>query len=575
MQKIQCDVLVIGGGLAGCWAALRAKELVPHVVLVDTGKVSRRGKSSFSGAAVLYPVESDDLNLWHREMVEKGEYVNDQDWVSVLLQEQGQRVKDMENWGVVFEKDGKGNPVRSPVLGQTHCKAGWVSSLQMMETLRLRMETEGVTIIDRIMVTGLLTSDGRYPTHEAVTGAYGFHTRTGEPYIINSRATIVATGGTGYFHLSGDGIAQAFRAGAEVYGMEFTRTFDNMDFEGKYLAVHLATFQRLNMRLVNSLGERFMEHYQPQLKEKARRQDLGLAIVSEGMQGRGPIYIDMTHLDADGLHQLRTLPTTARRVQAIEREGIDFGKQKVRFHVTSGFLHIDSGGVRNNIYCETNIAGLYVAGEAGGFPSSGGGTITTKLATCCVSGYRAGENSARYAIDQDLRAIDEKQLRQLEKEAIEPMKAKEGFQPHALWQEVEGFLSDGNVSVFRSARSLSSILEKCKEWQSRAQTLKAFDLHELVKANKVRNFIKCVELVFRASLEREETRGLNIRIDYPYRDDINWLKWVVMRQDQKEEIVADRIPLPMYRYPVRPQTYSKVDVNIPFPKAKKKETGDC
>lgn len=569
MKNIQCDVLVIGGGLAGCWSALKAKELVPNVILVDTGKVSRRGKSSFSGAALLYPLESDDLGLWHKEMVEKGEYVNDQDWVSILLQEQQQRVKDLEKWGVLFERDEKSNLVRSTVLGQTHCQVAWVSSLQMMETLRDRMDSVGVTIIDRIMVTGLLTSDGRLPTRECIIGAFGFHTRTGEPYIINSRATIIASGGTGYFHLSGDGIAQAFRTGAEVYGMEFTRTFDNMDFEGKYLAVHLATFQRLGMRLVNSQGERFMERYQPQLKEKARRQDIGLAIVAEGMQGRGPIYIDMTHLDPESMHKLRTLPATARRVQAVEREGIDFSKQKVRFHVTSGFLHIDSGGIRNNIYCETNIDGLYVAGEAGGFPSSGAGTITTKLATCCVSGYRAGEYSARYAKEKMLRPVDAEQVRQLEKEAMEPLKKKEGTRPQVLWAEVEGFLSQGNVSVFRSAQSLGSILAKYKGWQSQAQTVVASDLHELVKANKVKSYITCAGLVFRASLEREETRGLNIRIDCPYRDDIDWLKWVVMRQNLKGEIVADRIPLPMYRYPVKPQRYAKVPITTLFPEPKK------
>lgn len=90
------------------------------------------------------------------------------------------------------------------------------------------------------------------------------------------------------------------------------------------------------------------------------------------------------------------------------------------------------------------------------------------------------------------------------------------------------------------------------------------DLHELVRANKVRNFIECVDLVFRSSLEREETRGLNIRIDYPYRDDISWLKWVVMHRSAGGGIVVDRVPLPIHRYPVKPQKYSRVPVAIPF-----------
>lgn len=563
---LECDILVIGGGLSGCWAALKAKEYAPKVILVEKGKVSRSGKSSFSGAILFCPQAEDDFDLWHREIVEQGEYVCDQDWVSILIQEQQERIKDLENWGVLFERDEKGRLVRHSTLGQTYSKGAWVDSFQMMEALRKRLELVGVSTLDRIMVTDLLTSDGCYPTKGNVIGAFGFHTRNGEPYAINAKATVVASGGTGHFNLSGDGIAQAFRAGAEVYGMEFTRTFDNLCFEGKYLGVHLATFQRLGFHLLNSQGERFMERYQPQLKEKVKRQDLGLAIVAEGMAGRGPIYMDMTHLDADSLHKLRTLPGTASRVQAVEREGLDFSRQKIKFHVTSGFIHVDSGGIRNNIWGESNISGLYVAGEAGGFPASGAGTIPTKLATCCVSGYRAGEYAARYAREQPIQPVNEEQVRQIQEKAMRPLKAEKGLRPQVLWEEVEGFLSLGEVSIFRSATSIKSILAKCKEWENKADILMASDLHDLMKVNNVRSYITCANLIFRASLEREETRGLNIRIDHPYRDDINWLKWTILRKDQEKGIVTQRFPLPIYRYPVKPEKYAKISVNIPLPK---------
>ncbi|MBI2934341.1 MAG: FAD-binding protein, partial [Chloroflexi bacterium] len=95
MQSLQCDVLVIGAGLAGCWAALRAKELAPKVILVDFAKVSRSGKSSFSGAGILAPDDSDDLDAWQREIVEKGQFLADQDWVRLMLEDQAARLQDM------------------------------------------------------------------------------------------------------------------------------------------------------------------------------------------------------------------------------------------------------------------------------------------------------------------------------------------------------------------------------------------------------------------------------------------------------------------------------------------------
>lgn len=308
-----------------------------------------------------------------------------------------------------------------------------------------------------------------------------------------------------------------------------------------------------------------MEKYQPQLKENVKRQDLGLAIVAEGMSERGPIYMDMTHLDADGLNKLRTLPGSSARVQAVEKEGIDFSRQKVKFHVSSGFIHIDSGGIRNNILGESNIAGLFVAGEVGGFPASGAGTLPTKLATCCVSGYRAGENAAKYAKEQPLQPGNRGQLSQVQKESIGPIKAKAGVRPQALWEEVEEFLSYGEVSIFRNATRMKTILSRCQEWKDKSNNLKAVDLHDLMKANNVRSYITCAELIFRASLEREETRGLNIRTDYPYRDDINWLKWVILRQDEEAGITVYRFPLPMHRYPVKPDKYARIPVNIPIP----------
>jgi succinate dehydrogenase/fumarate reductase flavoprotein subunit len=572
MQQLECDVLVIGGGLAGCWAALRAKELAPKVILVDIGKVSRSGKSSFSGAGILCPQKSDDLDVWHKEIAEKGEYLGDQDWIRVMLEEQILRLEDMGQLGLTFERDDKGQIVRHVGLNHVNTRITTVDSLLMMDVMRRRMEALGVTFLERVMITDLLTSDGTLPTGGSVVGAIGFNTRTGETFAINSGATVMTAGATGMFGAAGEGIVQAYRAGAELIGMEFTRCFDQMGFEDKYIGVHLNTYQRLGMRLVNSAGERFMEKYLPDLKERGKREDIGLAVVSEGLQGRAPIYMDLRHLDEESMKKLHTLPSIARVIHALEEEGLDFRKNLIKYIVTSGPMYIRAGGIRNNIYGESSVPGLYTAGEAGGMPCQGTYSVGgVNLASCCVGGYRAGEYAAKFAGELGAKPLVQGQAKEFEERVLQPLKATSGQRPEELSDEMHSFLCPAKIAVFRDARSIKKVLRRAREWKAKAGQLRASDYHELVKANRMVRYVECAEIVFRSGLIREESRGNSIRIDFPYKDNVNWLQWIVQWPDSKGRPQLKQVPVPLYRYPTKPKEYSRIEVKLPFPIKKRAE----
>lgn len=576
MQNLQCDVLVIGAGLAGCWAALRAKELGSRVILVDIARVSRSGKSSFSGAGILCPQKSDDLDVWHKEIAEKGEFLADQDWVRILLEEQITRLEDMGKWGLVYERDDKGRIFRHVGLNHVNTRITTVDSLKMMDILRKRLEALGVTFLERTMITGLLTSDGALPTAGSVTGALGFNIRTGETYAINSGATVMAAGGTAMFFNAAEGIVQAYRAGAELAGMEFTRCFDEMGFEDKYISVHLNTYQRLGMKLVNAAGERFMKKYLPDLMERGRREDLGLAIVSEGMQGKGPVYMDLRHLDEESMKKLHTLPSIARVVRAMEEEGIDFRKNLIKYVVTSGPMYIRAGGIRNNIYGESNIPGLYTAGEAGGMPAHGTYSVGgVNLASCCVGGYRAGEYAMKFARENGIKPVVKDQARKLEETTLRPLKAASGQLPDDLSDEIHTFLSPAMISVFRNARSIKKVLSRASDWKAKSQQLRARDYHELVKANRMSHYAELAEFIFRGSLTREESRGNSIRIDYPYKDNVNWLKWILQWPDSKGKLQMRIVPVPLYRYPAKPKEYTRTPVKLPFPTKTSKKSAEA
>ncbi len=566
MQRLQCDVLVVGAGLAGLWAAARAKEVAPKVILVDMAKIGKCGKSSFSGAGILCPDPSiDDMDVWHREISEKGLYLNDQDWVRVMLEDHPKRLKDMENWGLTYERDKNGKIYRHVGLNHVNTRITTVDSLEMTEVMRKRLEATGVTLVDRVIITGLLTSDGASPTKGSVIGAVGIHTRTGEPYVISAGATVCTAGSTGLFWGAGEGIAQAYWAGADLYNMEFSRCFDEMGFEDKYIGVHLNTYQRLGMRLINKDGERFMSKYYPELMERGRREDLGLAIVSEGLQGKAPIYMDLRHLDEETMNKLYTLPTTSQVVNAMKEEGIDFRKRPVKYVVTSGPIYMRCGGIRINIFAESSLPGLYAAGEASGMPTHGTYSVGgVNLATCCVNGYRAGEYAARFALENGRKPQVEDQAKYMLRKTMQPLKAKSGISADDFLDEMHTYLSQARVSVFRNAQSIEDVLQHVKDWKNRIKTLKANDYHGLVRAIKIAPYVQCAELIFRGSLIREETRANNIRIDYPYRDNINWLQWVVQGSNGKGGSWAKKVPVPLYRYPTRPKEYARIPVNLPI-----------
>ncbi|MBI4332412.1 MAG: FAD-binding protein [Chloroflexi bacterium] len=562
MQQLECDVLVIGGGLAGVWVALRAREIAPRVILAEKGKTGRAGQSPFSGANMLCPLSGDDLDAWQKEIASRGEYMSDQDWVAAVLSEQEARTRDMLDMGVEFERDGQGNLVRSVGLAHQVTRLSTVNSLQMMARFRKILPDRGVQLQDRFMATHLLTSDGCHPTRGRVAGALGFHTGSGEITAIAAGATVVATGGSGHFDLSGDGICQALMAGAEVTGMEFARCYDKMAFGKKWVEVHLNSFQRYGMTLRNQSGERFMERYDPALKERAQRQTLGLSILSEHLRGQGPVYMDLTHLDAASMEKLCDLPAVTRNIKLLAREGVDFRSGRVEINITSGFLRFLGGGIRHNLYCEASVPGLYAAGEAGGYPAHGTYSVGgMNLAECCVEGYRAGEYAGRFSREVDVRS-DPDQVRRLSEEVLRPLQATKGRHPDEIWYGLQECVGPARVSVFRTSRSMKVLLARTRELM--AEPVRAENIHDLVKVHKSRNYLLSAELIFTASLEREECRGCNIRADFPYRDDANWLKRVILTWDGNAIKTAHR-PIPLYRYPARPEKYEKVPFPFPLP----------
>lgn len=562
----ECDVLVIGGGLAGCWAAMKAREITDKVVLVDKGRVGSNGSSVIAGASVCCPTEEEDLLLWMKEIVDRGEYLNDQDWIPILLQEQIKRIKELDSWGVPVPKDGKGNYIRVVSPGREHIRTVSIDSVKLMQILRQRALEQGVIIHDGMMITELLSADGKQPTNSRIAGAVGFTIHTGEARIYKAKATILATGLAGQLNITGDGIAQAFRSGAEITGIEFARLWSGWVVFKKYFALHPSIFLLAPSVLANREGEKFMEQY----PRRYKIEDLAAAIVREGVGGKGPLQANMSSFPSEGLKKLRQLTIHDARMRALEREGINITQQRLELNLYSGNMSLESNcGVRNNIYCETNLAGLYVAGQIGGYPAIGTYSMLSNLATamCCVTGYRAGEYAAKFALENSILEIDTDQAKAFLDSSLQPLRCKGGLSIDELKNMVQEALSPAEICLFKHKETINKVLSLMKEWNRLLDRLEAKDVHELVKVNGFKNHMQCLELSFISGLVREESRGIHLRADFPYRDDINWLKWIVLRKEDRG-LTMSFIPVPIYRYPIKPPSFEKLPFPIPMPVVK-------
>ncbi len=162
-------------------------------------------------------------------------------------------------------------------------------------------------------------------------------------------------------------------------------------------------------------------------------------------------------------------------------------------------------------------------------------------------------------------SIDSDQAKSLQETSHYPLRLKQGIKAVDLRNKIGEFTGSPKVAFFRHEQSLRKTLAEAQTWKEMLLEVRAENPHELIQANSAKNFVQFWELSIAANLERKETRGPLLRPDYPYRDDINWLKRIVQVRDGGG-IASKIVPIPLYRYPVKPERYEKVTFGFQFPK---------
>ncbi len=552
---LNADVLVIGGGFGGLAAAIRIRELSPDasVLLVDKQTIGWGGKAN-KGAGVLWVLAPED-NLdsfvdFHVKNI--GICLNDQELLCAMAQESYRAVQKLADWGVKVLKTAAGE------IDFSRLPLGWslaAVDLDMMQPLRAKAARLGVKLLDKTHVVELLKQD------ERVTGAVGFNLLDGRLAVFNAKATILANGDCDFgvmrmwANATGDGIAAAYNAGAEMRNAEFGNFYDVIN-KGTGIPVVFG-FHHLYNAQGEHISSKYMQGPQPDIPIS-----IILGMEKEIMEGRGPVYIDMSEY-ANSMGNGGIFKWDRPHLKALfERE---FAKERQYAPSTSKRMEVSLGftgelsPVKVDHEMKTTVAGLWAIGDtsyagsawAGATEAPPGRLRGSGLMNALLSALMAGPSVSQYIKKIAPASAGSNELARLKDSIFAPLNRKPGYPASDAIRSVQETVIPVKYSMRRSRERLEEALARIEKVQSRLPELYAKDPHELGRCHEAACIARCAEIEFKAALARTESRGWHYREDYPQRDDENWLKWVIVKKMQDKMVVTTE-DIPVERFKIKP-----------------------
>jgi succinate dehydrogenase/fumarate reductase flavoprotein subunit len=501
------DVLVIGGGIAGVLAAFKAKEAGANVTLIDKGTVGRSGLSPFFGAYNYYdPKTSGTRDLWLKEKAAGGGYLANLDYVNMYLDDSQNIYNKMVEVGANINVNGRGH----------------------VYVWRKLLQDKGIKLIERTMVTELIENKGR------IMGAAGFSLDEESAVFVAAKAVILASGsgalktpGFPCNSITHDGDCMAYRIGAEISGKEF------IDFHWTHWKDPAAMYDNWKGVLGGDMNAG-----------------------SDLMSGAGAL--DMVQsVHAGNVPALMTGPGPRPDGPRPEGAGPDgqpnggaprvpAGVRDITLPLAGGSTagmspHKCEGIFPQNAKCESNIKGLYAAGDA--LCTSGAAYVGVGCSSSAsaVQGARAGQYAAEYAKTVVAAKITAAQKAEISTRMFEPRTSKQGFNPEWVTQVLQGIMVPYYVLYIKSGDRLKAALANVQFLRSKFEDyLIATNIHELRQAHELKNMILNSEMKLRAALMRTESRGSHYREDYPEEDNTNWLSWIVISKNGDNMKLAKR-----------------------------------
>lgn len=537
---VETDVLIVGGGVAGCLAALAARDAGAEVLVCDKG-----GRLAWSGSvgggvdqflAVLETDEEWDQPAFLMQSVSQlTDGLVDLAVVERMVYELPRVFRRIEGIGVNFrDKDAPGY-ARHRAFGLPGAYHVDFDGKKFKQTIARAVRRAGAKELMRCAIVSLLVEDG------ALAGAVGVNIRTGEVYAIRAKSCVLATGDVNRIsrnvadmpyaswhcpYNTGDAQRMALSAGGTLANMEFIEaTLGPTGFSSQ----GTNALTGLGAHYLNADGERFMFKYDP-LGERARRSVLVDAVISETLEGKGPIFLDVRHLPADELANIeRTLEVDRHTVPGFLRQkGVSLAEEPVEisiseFSIRRSGVYFRGSGIVIDEAGGADIAGMYAAGDCC--------TVSAGIAGASSLGWIAGVSAAQHAAT--LGACPDLPSDQVA-EQVETLSGHYDDARTGSYWDLEDTVRDAvtrDVGFRRSAERMQRAHDIVSGLAADETQLHAADPHELGRIMEAKSIREMAEVMVISAEAREETRSgsSHYRVDYPEPDE-GWLKVLGVRK---------------------------------------------
>ncbi len=592
-ETLTHDIVIVGAGLAGTWAALAAGRqgvkdiavlskihpLRSHSGAAQGGIAAALGNTRpVAGTGPEGPLEqvpdgdpaADSWELHMADTIKGSDWLGDQDAIEIMVKDAIDVVYEYEHMGCVFSRTADGRIGQRRFGGHSTPRAcfaaDWTGHV-LLHTVHEQALRHGVQFYSEWSLLDLLIEDG------ACRGVVAMDILTGRLFTIRARAVLLATGGYGRTYKitsnahanTGDGVAIAYRAGVPLMDMEFVQFHPTGIYRHGILMSEACRGE--GGYLLNALGERFMEKYAPAKMELAPRDLVSRSEQTEIDEGRGigpdgqGIYLDLRHLGRakilERLPQVRDIALTFTGVDVID----DPCPIQPTTHYSMGGIPADVNGQVIADAQGTPIPGLYAAGECACISVHGANRLgTNSLLDASVFGRRAGLAMAAFvqggapllplAGDPTQRSCERiERLMDGGDERVEP-----------IAQALKATMTD-QVGIYRSGEKMAAALETIHGLQARFAHAGIMDRSsrfntDLLGALETDYLLALGEAITVSALARTESRGAHARTDYPARNDTDWLKHTLVTQTAEGPALSYRpVVIDYDRYPPQERKY--------------------
>ena len=555
MNELKCEVLILGGGIAGLACAVALKERCPDtdILVVEKQFAGYSGKANRGGGVLQYfdlnRVKPEEFVRFHA--AEIGGYLGDQELMMKYVAMNTEMLDKLASWDVNLPKNDRGGYNVMPTGPMT---AMICVDLDITLKVRKRAEKLGVRFLDKTALAELLTQEG------AIAGAAVYSVLDGSMQLIRAKRVVLATGSQNYRLGSmwssgrGDGIAAAYRAGAEMRNAEFGNFAQLVRVKSHNEVVFGENF------MYNAKGEFLTPHFCDH-----RETDISSAAIREWyvqmMAGNGPVHLDYGPMPAGGggggggMEAMWNRPYGEKFRRLNDEAG---AKVDTDLEVCPLFLGEQSPIKVGHDY-ETSIRGLCAVGDccycgsglAGAVPAPPGRNRGSGILNAVFAALVCAEGLARKPMEGDYLALDSAAVEDCAASLRRPLEKKDGVKPTEVIALEQRAMAPVERSVYMRADRIEEAAAIVAQAKALCQDLCAEDAHGLMNCREAEAMVLSAELHYRASALRKESRGWFLREDYPERDDENWLKWIIVKNVGGEMVLSTE-DVPIERWPAQP-----------------------